>query len=175
MSGPVIQNLRHQLPRAIQFKLDVRMAGGRTVGTPRPLGDLNAAMRDLDLGRDEIFVLLSQRRLTGFNIAVEPDRRVELRILTRSLEHFRATGGQAHPERDWPSLFQHIFPAMAGPLPAHLLTGLELRQALNCSRGHVENLAARHFEILRPARHGRGHTPGFSAASVDRWLERRRL
>jgi hypothetical protein len=39
----------------------------------------------------------------------------------------------------------------------------------------VENLAARHFEILRPARRGRGHTPGFSASSVERWLQSRRL
>ncbi len=173
MSGPVIQNLRHQLPRSIQFKLDLWSAGGRTTGTPRPLGALNAAMRDLDLGGDEILVLLSRRRLIGFNIAVEPCGRVELRVLTRSLEHFRETGGQAYPEQNWPPIFRRIFPAMTGPLPAHLLTGLELQQSLNCSRGHVQNLASRHFEILRPARKGRGHTPGFSARSVERWLQSR--
>ncbi len=173
MSGPAIQNLRHQLPARIQFKLALRSAGGRSLGPPRPLGNLNAAMRDLDLGEAEILVLLSQRRLIGFNIAVKPGGLMELRVLTRSLEHCRETGGQAYPQRDWPHIFQLIFPAMAAPLPPHLLTGRELLQALNCSRGHVKNLAARYFEILRPARTGRGHTPGFRASSVERWLQSR--
>lgn len=175
MSGPAIQNLRHDLPRRIRFKLDLRCAGGRTFGAPRPLGDLNAAMRDLDLGGEDILVLLSQRRLIGFNIAVNPGGRVVMRILTRSLEHFRETGGQVYPDRQWAQIFPLIFPAAAGPLPPYLLTGLELRQALNCSRGHVEHLAARHFEILRPARKGRGHTPGFRASSVECWLQSRLL
>jgi len=173
MSGPVIQNLRHQLPARIQFKLDLWSAGRRTTGALRPMGDLNAARRDLNLEQEEIHFLLSQRRLIGFNIAVKAQGRAELRILTRSLEHFRETGGRANPEREWPQILRLIFPAMAGPLRPDLLTGLELQQALNCSRAHVENLAARHFEILRPAQKGRGHTPGFRASSVERWLQSR--
>jgi hypothetical protein len=173
MSGHVIQNLRHQLPPRIQFKLDLWSAGGRPTVALRPLGDLNSARRDLNLEQGEILFLLSQRRLIGFNIAVKTEGRAELRILTRSLEHFRETGGQANPEREWPQILRLIFPTLAGPLRPELVTGLELQRSLNCSRAHVENLAARHFEILRPARKGRGHTPGFRAGSVERWLQSR--
>src|SRR5271157_128759 len=73
MIGPSIQTLRSRLPSAIQIKLDLRVAGGgRCGGGPRPLGDCNAAMRDLDLGDEEILQLLEQRALIGFNIAVKP-------------------------------------------------------------------------------------------------------
>jgi hypothetical protein len=143
------------------------------MGPPRPLGNLNAAMRDLDLKEEEILVLLSHQRLIGFNIALKTCGMMELRVLTRSLEHFRETGGQSHLKLDWPHIFRRIFPAAAGPLPPYLLTGVELQQALNCSRGHVKNLAARYFEILRPGRKGRGHTAGYRASSVERWLQSR--
>ena len=175
MSGPLIQTLRSSLPPAIRFKLDLRAAGGRGQGGPRPLGDCNAAMRDLDLGDEEILQLLEQRALIGFNIAVNPAGRGEFRILTRSLEYFRQSAGRTAPDLGWSEIFQLIFPAAAQPLAPHSLTGLELKQALNCSRGHVENLASRHFEILRPAGRGRGNTPRFKADSVENWLKSRML
>ena len=175
MSGPRIQTLRYGLPPVIQGKLDLQAAGGRRTGGPRPLGDLNAAMRDLDLADEEILQLLEQRALVGFNIAVNPAGRGELRILTRSLEDFRQSRGRAVADFGWPGIFQLIFPAVALPLPPYTLTGLELRQALNCSRGHVENLASRHFEIVRPAGRGRGNTPRFKTASVENWLKNRML
>jgi hypothetical protein len=175
MSGPRIQTLRHGLPPVIQGKLDLRLAGGRCAGAPRPLGDLNAAMRDLDLADEEVLQLLEQRALVGFNIAVNPSGRGELRVLTRSLEDFRQSRGRAVADFGWPEIFQLIFPATALPLPPYTLTGLELNQALNCSRGHVENLASRHFEIVRPAGRGRGNTPRFKTTSVENWLKRRML
>ena len=175
MSGPRIQTLRDLLPRSIQVKLDLRGAGERFVCTPRPLGDINVAMRDLDLGGEEILQLLEQRALIAFNIAAQPGRRVEVRILTRSLEHFRKQEGRGIPRLTWPEIFQLIFPVATHPLAPHTLTGLELKQGLNCSRGHVENLALRYFEIVRPARKGRGNTPRFTAASVENWLKSRML
>jgi hypothetical protein len=175
MSGPRLQTPRYGLPPAIQGKLDLRAAGGRCAGGPRPLGDLNAAMRDLDLEDEGILLLIEHRALVGFNIAVNPAGRGELRILTRSLEDFRQNRGRAVADFRWPGIFQLIFPAMALPLPPYTLTGLELKQALNCSRGHVENLASRHFEIVRPAGRGRGNTPRFKTASVENWLKRRML
>ena len=175
MSGPRIQSLPYYLPRSIQSKLDLRTTGGRTGYAPRPLGDLNAAMRDLDLGGEEILHLLEQRALIGFNIAVELTGRGEPRILTHSLEHFRQREGRSSPGLAWPEILQLIFPIAAQPLAPYTLTGLDLKQGLNCSRGHVENLALRHFEIVRPARKGRDGTPRFKATSVENWLKSRML
>ncbi|HXE41389.1 MAG TPA: hypothetical protein VN516_00080, partial [Candidatus Baltobacteraceae bacterium] len=63
------------LPRAIQTKMDLRDARFR------PLGDVNAAMRDLDMSAPEVDALLDIQLLLGFNIAVDPDGRRELRVL----------------------------------------------------------------------------------------------
>jgi hypothetical protein len=130
-------------------------------------------MRDLDLCAEEILHLLEQRALIGFNIAVELTGRGEPRILTRSLEHFRQQEWRSSPALAWPEIFQLIFPATAQPLAPYTFTGLDLKQGLNCSRGHVENLGLRHFEIVRPARKGRDGTPRFKAASVETWLKSR--
>lgn len=175
MSGPRIQNLRHCLPPSIRLKLALRTIGRRSPCAPRPLGDLNAAMRDLDLGGEEILQLLEQRTLIGFNIAVARGRRSEHRILTHSLEHFRHHEGRRFPELAWPEIFRLVFPVAASPLAPRTLTGLELKQGLNCSRAHVENLASRYFEIVRPARPGRGNTPSFKVATVEKWLKSRML
>ena len=173
MSGHCIKHLPYCLPRSIQSKLDRRAASGRPTCTPRPLGDLNAAMRDLDLGGDEVLHLLEQRVLIGFNIAVAPARRGELRILTRSLEHFRQNEVRAAHDFAWPQIYQLIFPVTVLPFAPYTLTGLELKRGLNCSRGHLQNLAFRYFKTTRPGRAGRGLTPRFTAASVERWLKSR--
>jgi hypothetical protein len=168
------------LPPSVQSKLNLR---GVAEGSPRwrrPLGDVNTAMRDLDLSDEEILLLVQQRALIGFNIAVQPVGRSVTRILTHSLDHFRQTRGRTALEISWQEMFKMIFPgpqlsdASILDLP-FTLTGLDLKQGLNCSRGHVENLARCYFEIVRPSRRGRGHTPVFKTGSVERWLKTRML
>jgi len=168
------------LPPSVRSKLDLRGVARGPGRWQRPLGDVNAAMRDLDLSDEDIFQLVEQRALIGFNIAVELSGRSETRILTHSLEHFRQTQGRTALEMSWAEIFKLIF--SGPPLCAasfldqpDTLTGLALQQGLNCSRGHVATLACRYFEIIRPARRGRGHTPGFKTASVRHWLKGRIL
>ncbi len=38
---------------------------------PRPLGDLNSVMRDLDMNSDRVRALLDQGTLIGFNISTK--------------------------------------------------------------------------------------------------------
>jgi hypothetical protein len=178
-------NTTHQLPPSVQFKINLRGADDRPRCWQRPLGDLNTAMRDLDLSDEEIRKLVEQHMLIGFNIAVNQSGRSVTRILTYSLEHFRQTNGRLALEMKWSEIFKLIFPgrpSASTPFPAARfsgtplrLTGLELKQGLNCCRGHVENLAYQYFEVVRPARRGRGHTPVFKTTSVERWLKRRML
>ena len=168
------------LPPSVKSKLNSRGVACGPGRWQRPLGDVNAAMRDLDLSDEEIFQLVDQRALIGFNIAVESSGRSETRILTHSLEHFRQTQGRTVLEISWSEIFKLVFsgPTLsAAPFLGQpdTLTGLALQQGLNCSRGHVANLACRYFEIIRPARRGRGHTPGFKTASVKHWLKGRML
>lgn len=136
----------------------------------RPLGDMNTAMRDLDSSDEEVLRLVEQRSLVGFNIALEKSSRTVMRILTESIDHFRQTQGHRALGIPWVEIFDAIFPGAQ-----YTLTGLDLQQGLNCSRGHVQNLADRYFDIVRPARAGRGHTPSFKTASIERWLKGRIL
>ena len=173
------------LPPSVHSKMKLRGAEDLSGHWQRPLGDLNAAMRDLNLSDEEIRQLVDQRTLIGFNIAVEAGRRSVTRILTYSLEHFRQSHGRTALKMDWPEIFKLIFPprqSSAASSPGSrffetplTLTGLELKQGLNCSRGHIENLALRYFEVIRPASRGRGHTPGFKTVSVEQWLKGRML
>ena len=169
------RSLRNLLPRFARSRLDLRVAGGRAGRWQRPLGDMNVAMRDLNLNDEQIFQLVEQRALIGFNIAVKSSGRSETRILTHSLEHFRQTRGRTALDISWEEIFRLIFPGTSLPGAQFVLTGLELQQGLNCCRGHVENLAGCHFEIVSKAQRGRGHTPSFKTASVESWLKGRRL
>jgi hypothetical protein len=142
-------------------------------------------MRDLNMGDEEIRQLIEQHMLIGFNIAVDASGRKVMRILTHSLEYFRQTNGRLALKMAWPEIFKLIFPGRpSGPVPFPAarfsgtpltLTGLDLKQGLNCCRGHVENLAHLYFEVVRPARRGRGHTPDFKTTSVECWLKERRI
>jgi hypothetical protein len=168
------------LPRSVRYKLISRGPAIHVCRWQRPLGDLNTAMRDLDLSGEEVRQLTEQRMLIGFNIAVQTSGRGEPRILTRSLEHFRQTRGRTTLQLSWPEIFKIVFPGpkRSGDPGSDLpdtLTGLELNHGLNCSRAHVENLSRHHFQIVIHARAGRGHTPRFKTASVERWLKSRML
>ena len=58
----------------------------------RPLGDLNAAMRDLDLDAAGVQALLDEGKLIGFNISGRSGRRMAVRVLTQSVDHYWRTG-----------------------------------------------------------------------------------
>ena len=149
--------------------------GGSGMGcklAPRPLGDLNAAMRDLNLGGEEVMGLVEQRILTGFNIAKEEGGRLEVRILTSSLHQFIETGGSKPLRLEWREVFRAVF-GRGMAWPPYTLDGRDLVQALNCSRGHLRNLAALYFVTVRAAGRGRGHTGRYRADSVEHWLRSR--
>lgn len=153
-----------------QSGLDLPGRVKRPAYRQRPLGDVNTAMRDLDSSDEEVLRLVEQHSLIGFNIALEKPRRSVIRILTESIDHFRQTQGHTALGIPWVEIFDAIFPGAQ-----YTLTGLELQQGLNCSRGHIQNLADRYFEVVRPGRAGRGHTPSFKTDGVERWLKTRML
>ena len=158
------------VPSPAKSGLELSGRVSRPTYRQRPLGDVNTAMRDLDSSDEEVLRLVEQHSLIGFNIALEKSSRSVMRILTESIDHFRQTQGHTALGIPWEEVFDAIFPGAQ-----YTVTGLDLQQGLNCSRGHVQNLADRYFDIIRPARAGRGHTPSFKTASVERWLKGRML
>jgi|SRR6185312_15857974 len=153
------------LPRAIQTKMDLRDARFR------PLGDVNAAMRDLDMSAPEVDALLDIQLLLGFNIAVDPDGRRELRVLTRSIEHFRETFGSNRLQLKWSEIFKLILPH-----DKPVVTGLEIQRGLNCDRGHVENLCnAKLLKVITEAQPGPHGSPTITRASYEAFMKGRML
>jgi hypothetical protein len=140
-----------------------------TTISPRPMGDLNAAMRDLDLSGNAVRALLQEGKLIGFNISAKKSQRNELRILTKSVEHFRETAGQKTLVLEWLEIFRLI-------LPQEKLSvrGMEIQRSLNCDRGHVENLilSAQLFPVKK-ARPGPGGSPIVTRESYELFLKGR--
>ena len=156
-----------ELPRGIQLTLAV------PVPRSRPLGDVNAAMLKLDMSDEEIFTLVDQGFLIAFNIssAAESETRC-VRVLTKSIDLFLESRGKKRLEMPWPEIFKTTF----GRSTTHpALTGLEVKRGLNCTRGHVENVAGAFFKVINRAKPGRGNTPSFTTASVEAWLKGRQL
>jgi len=167
----VAATLSATLPRAIQLRLEVKTQRAR------PLGDVNSAMRDLDLSAEEVFALVDSGLLVAFDIAAREDARPTgrrcLRILARSVEKFRESRGRKRLDLEWPEIFKTIF-GRAITHPA--LTGLEVKRGLNCTRQHVGALSASGgFKVINEAKPGRGNTPSFTTASVEGWLKSRLL
>lgn len=158
------QRLLAELPRGIQLNL------GMATTRQRPLADVNAAMQRLDLTDEEVIVLVDQGLLIAFNISAG-ERVRYLMILTRSIDLFKESRGRKRLELEWPEIFKLIFGRKAGH-PA--LTGLEIKRGLNCTRQHVGSLSP-FFETINVAKPGRGNTPSFTTASVERWLKGRLL
>lgn len=141
----------------------------------RPLGGLDSATRDLNLDASEVRVLLELGYLVGFNIAVAKGglrrraRRAEWRLLTRSVEQYRALRTKQRCKLEWAEIVRLLFPH-DGPA----LRGTEVRHLLNCDHGHVENLArAGHLRVLRHSRPGPGGSCTISRASLENFLRER--
>ena len=99
------------------------------------MGDVNSVMRDLDMSAERVRELLELGTLVGFNISAKKSGCRVLRILTKSVERYRATGKIYQPQMEWPEIFRLILPH-----EKLFVRGHEIARGLNCDRGHVENL-----------------------------------
>jgi hypothetical protein len=135
--------------------------------SPRPLGCLNAAMRDLDLDAARVCEMIDVGQLIAFNIAVKTSGRPALRILTRSIEHCQASGSKKPLVLVWPEIFRLILPH-----EKPFLRGLEIQRGLNCDRGHVENLilAGLLGMVNKRSRPGPGGSPIIASSSLENFL-----
>jgi hypothetical protein len=142
------------------------MLNNPAIIAPRPLGDVNSAMRDLDMNADRVRALLDQGTLIGFNISVKNSGCCVLRVLTQSIEHYRATGGRKPLVLEWPEIFRLILPHKK-----LFVRGYEIARSLNCDRGHVENLiAARLLVASRKARSGPNGSPIITRGSFENFM-----
>ena len=154
------------LPPAIQSQLGLRDPRFR------PLSDIKTVLRDLgefDIDAEQVRNLLELRVLIGFNIAPDDLGRGELRVLTKSIEFFRATGGKKYHELEWEKIFRLVVPHKKP-----VVTGLEIRRAMLCDRGHVENLVnAGQLVALKKSQPGPGGSWTISRESFENFLKGR--
>jgi hypothetical protein len=139
-----------------------------------PLSDIKTVQRDLKkfaLDATTVRDLIESHFLLGFNIAVSTETKPEWRVLTKSIEFFRATGGQKYHELEWPQIFRLVVPHQKP-----IVTGLEVRRALLCDRGHVENLIlAGHLVALKKSQPGPGGSWTICRESYGKFLKGRML
>ncbi len=156
------------LPPSIQTQLGLRDPRFR------PVSDVKTVLRDLgefDMDAEQVRQLVEQRVLIGFNIAVDDLGKCELRVLTKSIEFFRATGGRKYHELEWPQIFRLVVPHKKP-----MVTGLEIRRALLCDRGHVENLIlAGCLKPLKKSQPGPGGSWVVTTTSYEEFLKGRML
>jgi hypothetical protein len=154
------------LPPALQSQLGLRDPRFR------PLSDVKTVLRDLgefDIDAEQVRNLVELRVLIGFNIATDDLGRCELRVLTKSIDFFRATGGRKYHELEWDKVFRLVVPHKKP-----VVTGLEIRRALICDRGHVENLViAGHLTALKKSAPGPGGSWTISRESYEAFLKGR--
>ena len=160
-------NLRPVLPAAIQTQLGLRDPRFR------PLSDVKTVLRDLgefNIDADQVRELCELGVFISFDIAVDLDSRCEMRVLTKSIDFFRATGGKKYHELEWPQIFRLVVPHRKP-----VVTGLEIRRALICDRGHVENLInAGELTALKKSQPGPGGSWAVSRDSFENFLKARK-
>lgn len=148
----------------------------------RPLADTDGVKWALDLSSEEVEALEGVY-LVAFNIAVnlnpgdgskhDPRSRRCMRYLTRSIEHFKATGGKLPFHSPWPETFKLIIPH-----DKPILHGTEMDTALNCDPDHRLNLIR--AGLLKTVdgtswRPGRNGAPCVTRASFEDFLKGRQL
>jgi len=135
----------------------------------RPVVAVNGTMAALDLNALEVDELIDLGFLIAFNIAVDPDGRRELRILTRSISQYQASGRK----------FRMELPALLKLLTPHskpTITGLEIQRSLNCDCEHVTNLLRANQIAVAPGtnwQRGPGGSPCVTSASYETFLRTR--
>lgn len=156
------------LPPPIQAQLGLRDP------RHRPMSTVQTALRDLgqyDIDGDTIRALIESGCLVAFNIAVRLDTKPEHRILTKSIEFFQANQGRKYHELEWPQIFRLIIRHQKP-----VVTGLEIRRALICDRGHVENLIlAKELAPLKKSQSGPGGSWVVSRDSFEGFMKKRML
>lgn len=157
------------LPVAIQSQLGLRDPRWR------PLSDVKTVLRDLgelEMDAAQVRELVETGLLIGFNIAVHLNSKPELRVLTKSIEFFRQGARAArarHHELEWPQIFRLICPHQKP-----IVTGLEIRRALICDRGHVENLIiATELTAVKKSQPGPGGSWVITRASYEAFMKGR--
>jgi len=151
----------------------------------RPLADTDCVKWALDVSAVDIEQLIDLGYLVVFDISVALESRSpilshrrELRILTRSIEHYRLTLGMRRLELTWPQIAQLIVPP-----EKKSLTGVELDAVLNCDPNHRLNLI-RAGELELPEKmkrqktpwgRGRNCGPAITRESLEEFLRRRKL
>ena len=126
-------------------------------------------MRDLDLDAEKIRALLDEGKLIGFNIAVKKTTRKNLRVLTRSIEHYRETGGKKSLMLKWPEIFSLILPG-----DKLFIRGTTVQRSLNCDREHVQNLIrAGYFSVSKKGRRGHDGSAMVTRQSFEAFLKGR--
>lgn len=143
----------------------------------RPVMKVNGAMWALDRTALEIDALLDLgvEGLIGFNVSTSPGEsaRRELRILARSIEHYRLTGGM----RPLRMTFAEVRRLML-PHDKPVISGVELQRSLNCDSGHVINLIEAGRLATVPGTtwsQGRGCTASVVTESYVSFLKQRLL
>jgi hypothetical protein len=140
----------------------------------RPLSDVKTVLRDLgefEIDAPTVRELVELRVLIGFNIAVDDKGRCELRVLTKSIDFFRATGGKKYHELEWEKIFRLVVPHKKP-----VITGLEIRRGLLCDKTHVQHL----FDVgllvvLKKSQRGPGGSWTTSRASYEKFLRDRMM
>jgi len=159
-------SLKPVLPPAIQTQLGLRDPRFR------PLSDIKTVLRDLgefDMDADTVRTLIETGAMVAFNIAVDLSSKAYLRVLTRSIEFFRASGGTKYHDPEWSSIWRWIVPH-----DKPVVTGLEIRRALLCDRGHVENLIlARELTAVKKSQCGPGGSWVVTRKSFEEFLKER--
>jgi hypothetical protein len=154
------------LPVSIQTQLGLRDPKFR------PVSDVKTVLRDLgefDMDAATVQLLWQSRFLIGFNIGVSDTGKCELRILTKSIEFFRATGGKKYHDMDWATICRLILPHKKP-----VVTGLEIQRSILCDRGHVENLIlAGHLKALKKSQPGPGGSWTVCRESYEKFLQGR--
>ncbi|MDR3460134.1 MAG: hypothetical protein P4N60_22125 [Verrucomicrobiae bacterium] len=142
------------------------MLNNATTISPRPLGDVNSVMRDLDLDSESVRGLVDQGSLIAFDISSTKTERRDLRILTKSVEHYREMGGKKPLVMEWPEIFRLIMPHNN-----FFVRSMEIARGLNCERTHVANLiAAGHLFCSRKSKPGPGGSALVSRTSYESFL-----
>jgi hypothetical protein len=152
----------------------------------RPLADMDCVKWALDVNVQDIEQLIDLGYLVVFDISVALESRSplmshrrELRILTRSIEHYRLTLGMRRLELTWPQIAQLILPP-----EKKSFTGVEIDAALSCDPNHRLNLIrAGEIELPQPGRvhsraawsRGRNCGPTVTRESIEDFLRRRKL
>jgi hypothetical protein len=152
----------------------------------RPLADMDCVKWALDVNAEDIEQLIDLGYLVVFDISVALESRSplmshrrELRILTRSIEHYRLTLGMRRLELTWPQIAQLILPP-----EKKSFTGVEIDAALSCDSNHRLNLIrAGELEVPAPDRvyrrtgwsRGRNCGPTVTRESIEDFLRRRKL